>query len=328
MTERPLVSVIMPAYNTSAYVAAAIRSARSQTIQDVEILVVDDGSTDGTRAAAERAADGDQRVVVLTQANAGPSAARNHAMKLARGEYFAFLDSDDEWMPSFLEAQLAVLARRPSTAVVTGNAFNRGGVFDGTPYRAIQPAERALPFVEMIAREDSVCILSVFRRSVYDTIGDFEESLRGNEDYEFWLRAAQHGFEFVQTFTPLAYYRRRPDSASADDRKMAAGILLVFGMIRGRCRGAARAAVDLQIAYFERELLSIEARYWLRQGDSRAAARCYEQLFTRTHDTSTAALLFAARHAPWLLLWAASVKRRLRRMTQKGNSFPTRAGAV
>jgi hypothetical protein len=179
-----------------------------------------------------------------------------------------------------------------------------------------------LPFVEMIAREDSVCILSVFRRSVYDTIGPFDESLPGNEDYEFWLRAAQHGFEFVQTFTPLAYYRRRRESASADDRKMASGILRVFGMIRAGCEGTARTAVDAQIAHFERELLSIEARHSLRAGDFVTAARCYEQLFARSKNTSTAALFLASRHVPRLLLWMANAKRSLRGIAKKGNSFP------
>src|SRR5262249_44828504 len=160
---RPAVSVIMPAFNTEAYVAAAIRSARTQTVRDVEILVVDDGSTDGTFAAALEAGKGDARVKVWTQANAGPSAARNLAMRRAAGDFFAFLDSDDEWLPEFLQCQLSTLSRHAAASVVTGNAFNRGGVFDGTPFRKVRPEEHVLSLLEMIEHEDSVCIMSVFR---------------------------------------------------------------------------------------------------------------------------------------------------------------------
>jgi glycosyltransferase involved in cell wall biosynthesis len=252
---------------------------------------------------------------VLTQQNAGPSHARNTALRVARGAFIAFLDSDDEWMPTFLETQLAVLDRRPSTAVVTGNAINRGGRLDGVPYRPIQPAERVLPFVEMIEREDAVCVMSVFRRAVYEKTGGFDDSLCGNEDYDFWLRAAQSGFEFVQTFEPLAYYRRRQDSASANDQKMASGIIHVLGTTRARCgEDFERQAIDRQIARFERELLSIEGRDALHRRDFSSAVRSYEQLYEKRRTPALAALLFAVRHAPRTVLWMAGARRALRRV--------------
>ena len=290
MNARPLVSVIMPAFNTEPYITAAIRSALTQTIRDLEILVVDDGSSDCTSAAAVAAAEGDPRVKVWTQANTGPSAARNLAMKRASGDFFALLDSDDEWMPEFLEHQLAALARHPEVAVATGNAFNRGGAFDGTPFRDVRPEERVLSVLDLIEREDSVCILSVFRRAVYDTVGPMNEALRGNEDYEFWLRAAQRGFGFVQTFEPLAYYRRRPDSASSDGRKMVAGILRVFAMARERAHTPEeRLSIDAQVTRFEHELRRMESR--------------------------AAAVAFASKHAPRLLALATHARRAIRRFT-------------
>jgi glycosyltransferase involved in cell wall biosynthesis len=318
MSARPVVSVIMPAYNTSPYVAAAIASARAQTVSNIEILVVDDGSTDRTFASALRAADGDGRVHVITQNNRGPSSARNRAMKIAKGEFFALLDSDDEWMPDFLESQLAAFDRRPSADVVTANALNLGGPLDGTPYRPIRPDDRLISFRDMVQEEDAVCITSVFRRSVYATAGPFNERLSGNEDYEFWLRAAWCGCEFVQTFEPRAYYRRRPDSASADDLKMVGGILQVFEMFQLQCRTAdERNAIDRQIARYERTLLAVEARLALRRHDFKKAADDYERLFQRSGEKRVAALRLAALHAPRLLLWFADLRRVFRRATSR-----------
>jgi glycosyltransferase involved in cell wall biosynthesis len=311
----PRVSVIMPAYNTEQYMPAAIRSALAQTIDDLELIVVDDGSEDATLATALQFAERDPRVRVMTQANAGTSAARNLAMGVARGDFFACLDSDDEWMPRFLEEQLDVLTRRPGTAIVTANAINRGGHLDGTLYWSAQHGERVLSVVEMLEREDSVCIMSVFRRAVFEVAGPFDESLNGNEDYEFWLRAVQAGFELVQTFTPLAYYRRRSDSMSANDRQMAAGIIRVFQMVRARSpRSDEHAAIDRQLERFERELLAIDARTALRQRDFPAAASSYQLLYRKSPAPRLAALLFAVRHAPRTVLWLADARRALRRV--------------
>jgi glycosyltransferase involved in cell wall biosynthesis len=306
----------MPAYNTARYIARAIGSAQAQTLRNIEILVVDDGSHDGTFAAALQCGATDPRVRVVTQDNAGPSTARNRAMRMARGRFFACLDSDDEWMPTYLEAQLAVFRRRPSTGVVTSNAINRGGPLDGTLYHRPQEHERSLTLLDMLVHEDAVCIMSVFRREVYDAIGPFDVRLSGNEDYEFWLRAAIGGFEFVQTFEALAYYTRRPDSASADVRKMSAGILRVFGMVRSQLHTAEqRAAVDVQMARFARDVIAIDAGIALRSGDFARAAALYAELHEREGGRRAAAIKLAARRAPRLLLWMAEARRALRRAT-------------
>src|SRR5688572_9571182 len=123
----PRVSVITPAYNAARFLRDTIASVRSQTTSDWELIIVDDGSTDETVAIVERYALEDPRIRLLRQANAGPSAARNHGMRAARGPFFAFLDSDDQWLPQFLEHQLAVFAEYPDTSLVTANAFYLGG---------------------------------------------------------------------------------------------------------------------------------------------------------------------------------------------------------
>jgi glycosyltransferase involved in cell wall biosynthesis len=149
------VSVIIPLYNKASYIGRALASVRAQTFTDYEVLVVDDGSTDGGAEIVVRW--GDPRVRVITQKNAGPAAARNRALDQAAGAYVAFLDADDEWMPPFLEQSLALLGRHgPEVATVssgyvlhpsgrsTETMWRRRGLSDGV-YR-LTP-ETPPPFV-------------------------------------------------------------------------------------------------------------------------------------------------------------------------------------
>ena len=109
----PNVSVIMPAYNVERYIADSIDSVLAQTYTDFELIIVDDGSTDGSRAIAERyRANHPDRIVVVSQENRGLAGARNTALRVASGRVFALLDSDDGWHPTFLESQMRLLESR------------------------------------------------------------------------------------------------------------------------------------------------------------------------------------------------------------------------
>src|SRR5712671_4035179 len=134
----PTVSVIMPAYHAERYLHTAVESVLRQSFSDLELLIVDDGSSDRTVEIARGYAARDARVQVLEQANAGPGPARNAGFRAATGRLFAFLDSDDEWDETFLAEHVAVLAARPDVDVVIGNARNRGGKRDGQPSRRLR----------------------------------------------------------------------------------------------------------------------------------------------------------------------------------------------
>ena len=123
----PAVSVIMPAYDAERYLHTAVESVLRQSFADLELLIVDDGSSDRTVAIARSYASRDARVRVLEQPNAGPGPARNAGFRAATGRLFAFLDSDDEWDETFLAEHVAILDARPDLDVVVGNARNRGG---------------------------------------------------------------------------------------------------------------------------------------------------------------------------------------------------------
>ena len=203
-------------------------SVRSQTFADLELIVVDDGSTDGTAAVVERHARADSRVRLIRQPNRGLSTARNLALERSSGAYIAILDSDDAWTPWYLASQMEILHARPDVDIVTANAWFLGGAQTGQP-AAPSPDPRPDPdLCHLLGDETAVFIMSVFRRRVDQKIGGFDESFRSNEDYDFWIRAAVAGFRFVRNDRPAGYYRRRDDSLSADELRMLKGILRVY----------------------------------------------------------------------------------------------------
>ncbi len=317
----PAVSVIMPAYNVAPYIGEAIASVLAQTFADLELLVVDDGATDGTAAIADGYAARDRRVRVLRQANAGISAARNHALRLARGAVFAILDSDDAWDPAFLETHMAILAARPDIDVVTGNAVFLGSSLDGQPARPWPDPRPAPTLAGILADETAIFIMSIFRRRVYDAIGGFDESLRTNEDYDFWLRAAHAGFVFHRHDRPLGRYRRRDDSLSASDLRMLPGIIAVYRKLRPAMadRTAERAIIDAQIVRFETERMAAEARGAIASRDWAAASGHIAALHGRRGGLTLRVATLMARWTPTFFATLYTVRRaRMARMAAVG----------
>jgi glycosyltransferase involved in cell wall biosynthesis len=309
------VSVIMPAYNVERYLAEAIDSVLAQTYADLELVIVDDGSTDGTSALAERyRAQHPDRIRIVTQENKGLAAARNAGLRAATGEIFALLDSDDQWMATYLAEQMRVLDGEPSIAIVTGNALSRGSAQDGLPARPV-PDRRPVPdLIEILRDETAVFIMSVFRREVVARIGGFDERFRTNEDYDFWIRAALAGFRFKRNPTPLAYYTQRADSLSSNDVRMLAGILRVFRKALPCCAQdtPAHAVIVSQIARFEGELLAAEAREALDRNDAAgAAARLRALRDRRGRGALLTVAARALRTVPRAALWAYRARRRV-----------------
>jgi glycosyltransferase involved in cell wall biosynthesis len=310
----PAVSVIMPAYNAAAYLHAAVGSVLAQTWTDFELLIVDDGSTDDTLACARRLASGDSRIRVLTQRNAGPGPARTTAFRAARGALFAFLDSDDEWDPTFLEEQAAVLRARPDVDVVIGNARNRGGPRDGQPARPLRGEGVLISLAEILADERCLFIMAVFRRAVVDAVGGFDPAIFTNEEYEMWIRAALAGFTFARHGKPLGWYSCREGSLSSSETRMLRGILQVYGKTRPSLppRSPERAILDRQVERFAAELAAVEARESLRRGDAAAAARHLAQLRSQRGGFLVGAAARFARHLPFAVSAAFRVREKLR----------------
>ena len=313
----PAVNVIMPAYNVEPFIGAAIASVLGQSMPDLELIIVDDGATDGSHAAALRAAGGDPRVRIIRQHNRGLSAARNTALRHASAPLIALLDSDDLWAPSYLEKQLALLEADPTLDVVTGNAWNLGGPNDGEPARPCPDLRLQPDLTGILADEESIFVMSVFRRRVYETIGGFDETFATNEDYDFWLRAAIAGFRFARNDEPLGYYRRREDSLSASDIRMLRGILKVYAKQRPALVSSHPAVdiLDLQIKRFEAELLAAEARHAMEIRDFTSAKVHIDALRKRRGGPILSVAQIMARWTP-RLLWRAYQLRRNRHSAQ------------
>jgi glycosyltransferase involved in cell wall biosynthesis len=307
----PAVSVIMPAYNVARYITTAIESVLTQTFSDWELLIVDDGSTDNTLEIATAYAHRDSRLVVIQQANSGISAARNRALANASGSLIAVLDSDDVWLPEFLEKQVRILEDHPDVDIVTGNAWFLGSARDGQLARPY-PDRRPHPdLVNLLADEESVFIMAVFRRRVYETIGGFDEALRTNEDYDYWLRAAGAGFRFRRNDEPLGRYRRRDDSLSASELRMLRGVLRVYRKLRPSLLGrpGELAVIDAQIARFDTERVAAEARDAMDARDFVRARSCLRDLYSRRGGARLRVASLMARWTPSLLVKAYTARR-------------------
>lgn len=219
----PEVSVVICAYNAAPFIAETLESVFAQTSQDYEIIVVNDGSTDETDQVIAPYLD---RLTYLKQPNSGPGAARNTAFKYARGRYIALLDSDDQWLPHYLETMLEKMRAEPEIDVLYPNAFLFGTAqWEGKLFQDICPSTTPVTLEKFLTRECNVFISAVFKHEILDEVGWFDESLRGSEDFDLWLRMLQHGYRFDFLPEPLARYRKRADSLSSSSTRYFQNVL-------------------------------------------------------------------------------------------------------
>lgn len=198
MGNYPLVSVIIPVYNSAAYVKDAVRSALDQDYERKEIIVVDDGSTDSTPAILKSFAD---QIIVLTQNNAGPGAARNRALEHAKGAYIAFLDADDMWVPGKLRLQIEYLERWPEVGVVYSKWLLWHADPEGdfllpqlTPLNnraTIVPQDSGWIYTNLLFECRLLTSTVLLRRAIMQQVGLFNEELLRGQDYDYWLRLSR-----------------------------------------------------------------------------------------------------------------------------------------
>lgn len=210
----PHVSVIIPAYNAEAFIVETVNSALNQTYQDLEIIVVDDGSKDGTVAALEAFGSG---IRVHQQPNGGVARARNTGVALATGSWIAFLDADDLWLPDKLERQLA-----SSTApMIFTDRFNIGSRGDLPELQSdVTPMHGGDLFVALMRQGNFITNTSVvMRRALFEQMGGFYTGLNGTEDWDLWIRIAEaHAIGFVPE--PLVRYRFHAGGLSRNFARM------------------------------------------------------------------------------------------------------------
>lgn len=235
---QPLVSAIIPTYNAKEFLSQAVRSALDQTYPNIEVIVVDDGSTDQTRELVKSYSP--KLHYVYREHSGLPSVVRNAGLRVAQGEYVAFLDSDDQWLPGKLERQVEILERHPAIGLVSANALslvpgrNTG---DRLYLRDEQP--RSGWVLEMLLKDNFVVTSTVMiRHSLLNRVGVFSEDplLRVGEDYDLWLRIATVA-EVCYLPEALAIYRDCPEASIRSQQSRSfywQGMLLILGRLK-RC---------------------------------------------------------------------------------------------
>ncbi len=210
-----MVSVIMPLYNGEMFLEAAVRSVQSQTITDWELIIVEDCSTDGSLALAERIAEKDPRIHILKNPhNLGAAASRMKGIRKSSGQYIALLDCDDLWLPTKLEKQMPLL----ETADVVYSSYQ---LIDENDRTICVYQTRNTVNLELMLEENYIgCSSVLLRRELFDYMGFRSEFY--HEDYVLWLELLQYGAVFRGIDEVLMQYRLRRNAKSSGKLKCAA----------------------------------------------------------------------------------------------------------
>lgn len=222
-----LVSVIMPVYNAERTLRRSAESVLAQTFGRVELILIDDGSCDGSPAVIAELAARDERVVAVHQANAGVAAARNAGLRVARGTHIAFLDSDDWWEPRKLELQLARM--RETGALVCYASYQRVAE-DGRLLSKVSPP-LAVDYRRMLGSNHIGNLTGIYDRR----LGEAAFQRMGHEDYVFWLERVRRAGTAVRVEddAPLAYYLVRTGSVSANKLRAAGWQWRIYRQVEG-----------------------------------------------------------------------------------------------
>ena len=220
----PRVSVIIPSYNTRPqWLQESIQSVLAQTYTDFEVILVDDGSTESLSSLVSVS---DERVRYVRQENKGPAAARNHGIRLALGQYLAFLDSDDVFLPTKLEKQVAAMELHPD--VLLSHTSYQRMTADGTPVRLVRSGTLTGRVYPQIIRRCTIATPTVMVRS--EALGErrrFEESLRVGEDVIMWTGLAKEA-AILGIDEPLAKVRIHGNNASLSPQAQITGLRAII----------------------------------------------------------------------------------------------------
>ena len=317
---RPLVSVIIPAFNAAAFVAETLASAQTQTWPALEIIVVDDGSTDDTAAIIEAAAASDPRITLLRQPNAGVAAARNLGIAAAQGEYIAPLDADDLWHPHNVAAQVEALERAgPATALAYASYVvidERGVIQQYGAHRTIEARSDArLAFLgHNFIGNGSACVI---RRDRVLSVGGYDTSLRaraaqGCEDLALYMALAER-WDLAAVPRFLIGYRQHAAGMSLDSARMARSGHLVLEAV------AARWSAEFDPAQFAAGVgrrYALQFRHAVRNRDLAAAQEVLHLVRGRGRHCIVPFGWYGARHILVVL------QRGLRRVASRQLALP------
>lgn len=237
MSSAPTFSIIMAAYNATATIREALASAQAQTMRDFELIIVDDGSTDGTGAVVAEYAARDPRIRVISQENAGANAARNRALGEARGRYVTFLDTDDLKLPRYLECAVTAFESEPDAGIAysdswilddrTRRIYRRGYI---ESQRGPDPPPRDTESLIAALVEDCFFPFSgtSVRGSTLESVGFFDPGIAGTDDLDLFMRIVLAGHGAARIPGRLAVMRRIEGQISGDAAVMLTNLRLTY----------------------------------------------------------------------------------------------------
>ena len=311
--QNPTVTVVIPVYNSAHYISQTLDSIQAQSFSDFEVIVVNDGSSD--REELEQALQAHPlEVVYLSQENKGVSAARNAAIRIARGEFYAQLDADDQLKPNYLEVQLGILQSNPDVAVVYPNAtIIADGSEEELEFMEISPSQGEVTFESLVREECVVMTCVTARMNVIRDAGMFDEDLLSCEDFDLWLRIAKNHGRIIYHREPLVFYRRHADSLSADHVWMARHLLAVLEKCERTLSLTAteREVLDAEISHNLSLLHLFEGKRALRNGRTDDALADFQKANQHLRSSKLSMIIFMLRHVPQLVSRVFSARERL-----------------
>ncbi|MFL6213168.1 MAG: glycosyltransferase [Blastocatellia bacterium] len=302
---RPMVSVIMPAYRVAEYIGMAIESVLAQTFTNYEIIVVNDGSPDSADLEAALVPHR-ERIVYMEQPNAGPSSARNTAIRQARGEFLAFLDADDYWEPQFLARQMACFEQNPQLDLVYCDGLLVGdSTLAGRTFMELTPSIGEVSFESLLSGNCTVILSgTVARKRAVVEAGLFDEGLRYSEDFDLWLRLAQNGSHLTFQQEVLLCKRIHGDSLSSNCiglHQSALGVLSRYKQQAALSEKTLEAMAEQEAkltAIIKLEL----GKQRLSQGDFGGARAAFDEAQHLSSNWKLRVALYCLKRSPRLLL--------------------------
>lgn len=302
-----VVSVIVPSYNSAVYIEETLDSIFAQTYRDYEVIVVNDGSPD-TPKLERVLAQYQNRIAYIKQENRGPAGARNTGIRHARGEFLAFLDSDDIWLPEFLEGQLNFFREDPSFDLVCADCVFFGDTtLQGKSWQSLDPIEPPVTWEKILPTHGGgFPSFILLRRQIVSKVGFFDQPSCPLEDYNYWLRLLYCGGKWA--YNPKVLGRRRVHSQSLtyDQDVVIPSAITALQRFATVLNPSGREA-----SLVEKEIAHARSRLALKQGKKRLALHDYlgaEQFFAQANAAAASRkvqlMLIGLRWAPQWTRWA------------------------
>jgi glycosyltransferase involved in cell wall biosynthesis len=300
----PLVSVIIPAYKVAPFIKSTLDSVLSQTFNDYEIIVINDGSPD-TEEFERQIESYSHLITYITQPNQGAGAARNTGIRAARGKFLAFLDGDDFWLPEFLKEQLALITSDGGFDLVYADAVNlQGGRRSRITNMDVNPSTGLVTAESLIVGKCNVITSSVVaRRDLILEVGLFDETFPNSQDFDLWLRLAKHRARMTYQKKVLVQRRIYEGSLASNPIKSFEGEIGVLEKTRQRSDLTAEEhAAILRILELRRATVEVfRGKQWLSAGEFDSALTAFRVANDYYQSGKLRLVVFCLRVAPRLL---------------------------